>query len=118
MAVTDRKLRSSDDRSAFESGDADLDHFFKRFADPSRLPCSLKLGRSQGRLRTSRTNSAASLASMDRWHLTFLRTCLGRMVHSWRSERRRRPGRAVVPFRPAAFSARPREAQDKGGSLV
>lgn len=37
MAVSVRKLQPRDDRSAFESGDADLDRFFRRFAGQNQF---------------------------------------------------------------------------------
>jgi GNAT superfamily N-acetyltransferase len=37
LALTVRKLRPDDDRSAFESGDPDLDRFFKRFAGQNQF---------------------------------------------------------------------------------
>ncbi len=37
MAIAIRKLRPDDDRSAFESGDPDLDRFFKRFAGQNQF---------------------------------------------------------------------------------
>jgi predicted N-acetyltransferase YhbS len=37
MDITVRKLRSSDDRNAFESGDPDLDRFFRRFAGQNQF---------------------------------------------------------------------------------
>lgn len=37
MAVSVRKLRPEDDRNAFDSGDPDLDRFFKRFAGQNQF---------------------------------------------------------------------------------
>jgi GNAT superfamily N-acetyltransferase len=37
LALTVRKLRPDDDRSTFESGDPDLDRFFKRFAGQNQF---------------------------------------------------------------------------------
>jgi GNAT superfamily N-acetyltransferase len=37
VAIAVRKLRPEDDRSAFESGDPDLDRFFKRFAGQNQF---------------------------------------------------------------------------------
>lgn len=37
MAITVRKLRPADDRSTFDSGDPDLDRFFKRFAGQNQF---------------------------------------------------------------------------------
>lgn len=37
MALTVRKLRPEDDRSTFDSGDPDLDRFFKRFAGQNQF---------------------------------------------------------------------------------
>jgi hypothetical protein len=37
LALSVRKLRPADDRSAFESGDPDLDRFFKRFAGQNQF---------------------------------------------------------------------------------
>lgn len=37
MALSVRKLRPQDDRSAFESGDVDLDRFFRRFAGQNQF---------------------------------------------------------------------------------
>jgi len=37
MAIAVRKLQPNDDRSAFESGDPDLDRFFKRFAGQNQF---------------------------------------------------------------------------------
>jgi GNAT superfamily N-acetyltransferase len=37
VAITVRKLRPDDDRSTFDSGDPDLDRFFKRFAGQNQF---------------------------------------------------------------------------------
>jgi GNAT superfamily N-acetyltransferase len=37
MAIVVRKLRPDDDRSAFQSGDPDLDRFFKRYAGQNQF---------------------------------------------------------------------------------
>ena len=37
MAIAVRKLRPDDDRSTFDSGDPDLDRFFKRFAGQNQF---------------------------------------------------------------------------------
>ncbi len=37
MSLSVRKLRPEDDRSTFESGDADLDRFFRRFAGQNQF---------------------------------------------------------------------------------
>lgn len=37
MALSVRKLRPEDDRSSFESGDVDLDRFFRRFAGQNQF---------------------------------------------------------------------------------
>lgn len=68
MAVSVRKLRTQDDRSSFESGDVDLDRFFRRFAGQNQFKHHLGttyVAEEDGQILGFATVSAAQIEVQD-----------------------------------------------------